>query len=398
MKRGFTLIELMIVIAVIVTLMAITFRLGSIGAESGARTTTITRMQRLENCLSGFHAAFGCYPPVKLHGNRSFEGQEESINWGNEGQAWKWVQKICKTQPIACRFPLPGYMSDSIKETSDLIAEAVGSGEYEDVFNSEDMRNWASSGFRSAGDASVEGRLQAFKNSVLWDELRLFQFGVMSYLLPRYIIMMGGGKNADGEDSFKFEDYAQWSQNNQRPCDPFTGSDVEWRTVYQWIQAYREKEDSGIDSEGAVKFQMIPSQAVCARWLPNLENLCYSSTRFPPIFGVNVIDSSGTVFSGIMGASQKLEFIVPRIRAATFSPDGDGSYRDQYVLGELTVYDGWNDEFYYYSRAPYQSYTLWSAGPDSKTFPPWIAEDKLSSQEIELKAKWTKDDITHMSN
>ena len=398
MKRGFTLVELMIVIAVLVTLMAITFRIANIASSAGNRTATITRMQRLENCLSGFYAAFGCYPPVKLHGNRSFEEQEDSINWGNEGRAWTLVQTICKTQPLACRFPLPGYMSDSIKEMSDLIAEAAGSGEYEDVFSSEDMRNWASAGFRSAGDASVEGRLHSLKNNVLWDDLKLFQYGVMSYLLPRYFIMMGGGMDAGGTDTFKFADYEQWTQNNHKPCDPFTGSDVEWSSVYEWVQKYKEKEDEGKNSEEAVKLQMIPSQAVCARWLPNIEGTCCSTTRFPPIFGVNIIDSSSSIFSGAKGGSLRIEAIVPRIRAATFSPDGDGSYRDQYVLGELTVYDGWNEEFYYYSRAPYQSYTLWSAGPDHKTFPPWIAEDKLSSQEIEIKAKWTKDDITHMSN
>ena len=84
MRRAFTLVELMIVIAVIVSLMAITFRIMNTVGDTEARTITITRMQRLENALSGFHAAFGCYPPVKLHGNRSFRGQEESINWGNE--------------------------------------------------------------------------------------------------------------------------------------------------------------------------------------------------------------------------------------------------------------------------------------------------------------------------
>ena len=66
MKRGFTLIEMMVVIAVLVTLMAMTFRLANIGSDTEARTMTISRMQRLENALSGFHAAFGCYPPVKL--------------------------------------------------------------------------------------------------------------------------------------------------------------------------------------------------------------------------------------------------------------------------------------------------------------------------------------------
>ena len=389
MKRGFTLVELMIVIAVLVTLMAITFRIANIASSAGNRTATITRMQRLENCLSGFHAAFGCYPPVKLHGNRSFGDQEQPINWGDESKAWESVREICLTQPVACRFPLPGYMSGSIKEMSDLIAEAAGSREYEDVFNSEDMRNWASAGFRSAGDTSVRDRFE--KTDANWGDLKLFQYGVLSYLLPRYIIMMGGssGKN----ETFVFQDYAQWTQNNQKPCDPFTGRPMEWMEVYELVKSLR----LGDKGENVVKLQMMPSQSVCARWLPNLEELCSSTANIPPIFGINVVDGSGSIFSGAMGQKINIENIVSRLRKATFSPDGYG-YRDQYVLGELTVYDGWDEEFYYYSRPPYQSYTLWSSGPDKKTFPTWLAEDRLSSQELEFKIKWTKDDIIHMSN
>ena len=66
MKKAFTLIELMITIAVLVILMGLVFRLNSAGTESQKRTVTIIRMQKLENCLSGYYAAFGSYPPVKL--------------------------------------------------------------------------------------------------------------------------------------------------------------------------------------------------------------------------------------------------------------------------------------------------------------------------------------------
>ena len=69
-KRGaFTLIEMLIVVVVLVTLMSMVFRLSSIGDESTCRVNTVERMQKLENCLSGYYAAFGCYPPVPLHGS-----------------------------------------------------------------------------------------------------------------------------------------------------------------------------------------------------------------------------------------------------------------------------------------------------------------------------------------
>ena len=43
----------------IVTLMAITFRLGNVGSASTYKSRTVNRMQRLENCLSGYYAAYG---------------------------------------------------------------------------------------------------------------------------------------------------------------------------------------------------------------------------------------------------------------------------------------------------------------------------------------------------
>ena len=44
---------MLIVVTVLVTLMGITFRLGSIGGPSSDRNQTVARLQRLENCLSG---------------------------------------------------------------------------------------------------------------------------------------------------------------------------------------------------------------------------------------------------------------------------------------------------------------------------------------------------------
>ena len=386
MKRGFTLVELMIVIAVLVSLMAITFRITNSVTDAESRTMTITRMQRLENALSGFHAAFGCYPPVKLHGNRSFEGQEESINWGNESEAWRWVQQICKTQPVGCRFPFPSGMTDYIRELSDLIAEAAASGEYEEVFSDQSMKEWAAAGFSSAAAGSVEDRLSAKKDRVLWSEIKLFQYGVMSYLLPRYFVMMGGSSKY-----FEAGGYAQWTKNNQRPCDPFTGDTIEWTTVYNWAEEQR----GGGKNENVVKLQMMPSQSACARWLPNLEGICRCDTDIN-LFGVHI--KSGHWRDRGIFDSMEIETLAPAVREACFTPDGNGSYKDQYILDSVTVQDGWGHEFYYYSRSPYQSYTLWSSGPDGKTFPPWIARDQLSGQELDLAAKWTKDDITHMSN
>lgn len=393
MKRAFTLIEMMIVIAVLVTLMAMTFRIGNVTADAEARTMTIARMQRLENCLSGFHAAFGCYPPVRLHGNRSFSGQERTINWGNESEAWRWVREICRTQPVGCRFPFPQQMTGAVVALSDLISDAAGSGEYEDVFSDETIRNWAMSGFTSSSDGDVEGKLSSKKDEVLWSEIKLFQYGVMSFLLPRYFVMMGGNSRYYmGEDG---TGYAQWTSNNQRPSDPFTGLPVSWATVYGWVEAYRNRNET--KDENVVKLLMMPSQAVCARWMPNLDGVCKCNTDIN-LFGVHIKSSHWRdrgIFDFQGGISRTF---VNAVYDTCFRPDDNGSFQSQYLLDEVTVQDGWGNEFYYYSRSPYQSYTLWSSGKDGKTFPPWISRDRLSGQELDLSAKWTKDDIIQLSN
>ena len=140
---------------------------------------------------------------------------------------------------------------------------------------------------------------------------------------------------------------------------------------------------------------MMPSQSSCARWLPNLEGICRCDTDLN-LFGVHI--KSGYWRDKGIFDSMSIEDLAPALYEACFTPDGNGSFKDQYILDEVTVQDGWGHEVYYYSRSPYQSYTLWSAGPDGKTFPPWIARDQLSGQELDLAAKWTKDDIAHMSN
>ena len=392
MKRAFTLIEMMIVIAVLVTLMAMTFRIGNVAADAEAHTMTIARMQRLENCLSGFHAAFGCYPPVRLHGNRSFSGQERTINWGNEDEAWRWVRNICRTQPVGCRFPFPERLTGAVVALSDLISTAAGSGEYEDVFDSETLQNWATSGFTSSSDGDVEGKLSSKKDEVLWSEIKLFQYGVMSFLLPRYFVMMGGNSRYyNGEDG---TGYAQWTSNNQVPSDPFTGRYTSWSQVYSWVNQYFNWNEK---NEDVVKLLMMPSQAVCARWMPNLEGVCKCNTDLN-LFGVHIKSSHWRdrgVFDFGGGVSKTF---VNAVFDTCFRPDEKNYFQSQYLLDEVTVQDGWGNEFYYYSRSPYQSYTLWSSGKDGKTFPPWISRDRLSGRELDVAAKWTKDDITQLSN
>ena len=410
MKRGFTLIELMIVMAILVTLMTVMFRIAGIGADADNRTRTIVRLQRLENCLSGYYAAFGSYPPVKLHGARDIylqtgvhgiqtDDRNESIwgwnpetfvKWIESGRdrkyrqpaeevAWSQVRAACKAQPVDCNFPFPSGYHDAIVALSDQMAELAAEGEdeeYEAYWSNENTRAKLIATFDDGGSESGgTGRFSdAQKRESDWRQLQLFRFGLMSFLLPRYLFMLGGN-----EDFFT-SGFAQWEDNNELPSDPFTGY-----TYNSWIDVKRYAQNN--TKNDVAHLANIPSQAVCARWVPNLEGICTCNRSTMTLFGVNIAD-------GGEGALKIRKNYVPEI----YSPKGPESVEDQYILDGVTVEDGWWHSFYYYSPEPHQTYVLWSAGPNGRTFPPWISRSKLGSAANKCVAVWTADDIIHMSN
>lgn len=96
-------------------------------------------------------------------------------------------------------------------------------------------------------------------------------------------------------------------------------------------------------------------------------------------FGVNIRGEGG-------------ELHIANTDIEIFSHDGSTAY--QYILDVVTVKDGWGRDFYYYSPAPYQHYQLWSAGPNGRTFPPWVDRAEINdSRAHTLIGKWVEDDI-----
>ena len=388
MKRAFTLIEMLIVVAVLVTLMSMVFRLTSIGGDTTARNLTVSRLQRLENCLSGYYAAFGSYPPVKLHGTRDINykvsghgiqtSDEQDINWNNPYQAWRQVEAACKAQPVDVAFPFPPAYEAKVSAVSEALKIKATSGkdEYKAFFASEEIRNKLSSGFTSSGNNP--GHFLSYSDSSDWRDLQLFKFGLMSYLLPRYLVMM------NGDESF-FRHYAQWVDNNSLPANPLTGKKYD-----NWAQVQDNSQSE--DATDLAKVANIPSQSICARWMPNLEGVC-SAEHSWTLFGINI------TANGYANLSDKN----PNIEVFTPGPaDEDSGYAYQYVLDSITVQDGWYNTLYYYSPAPYQSYVLWSAGPNGRTFPPWIPLDselvKNNDTAKSVISTWIQDDIVNMSN
>jgi len=362
MKKAFTLIELLIVIVVIVTLMAITFRLGGVASNSTYRNRTISRMQRLENCLSGYYAAFGSYPPVDLHASRNVylrvdnQGNQEENETAN--LEWASVRAACRAQPVAARFPFDSSQRPYVDAISKLVAKRANSSE----------SRWKAYQARRAelgGGFTALDNLNSVPDSQKessWQQVKIFQFGLMSFLLPRYLFMLSGIDNLSNLDKCP-----QWTASNRLAANPNNGT-----KFGSWENQLRYRSLT----------QRIPSQSVCARWMPNLEGQV-ACTGYPKFFGVSV--SMGGV--GFINAdSADIE---------VFSSGGSS----RYVLDGMTVWDGWGREFYYYSPAPFQSYRLWSAGPDGKTFPPWVPLESLQNEtDKTAAANWMSDDIMFMSN
>ena len=389
--------------------MSMVFRLSSIGGDSSRRTATISRMQRLENALSGYYAAFGTYPPVKVHGSRNpylrvnthgvqmmmgGDGVSENDDiwgwvdseglsvrdWNREQAAWRQVEAACRSQPVDCQFPFSSDMKPIVDATSEELKMWAEQSEK----MGEDLKKVLSSGFddgvssdpRRFGEGGGERKTE-------WSDVRLFRFGLLSYLLPRYLIMM----QFDQQNAEYFFGYAQWTANNSMPCDPMTGIKFSsWKEMQRYLQSNNNSDFARIAN--------IPSQAACARWMSAFENsICcnYDTT----IFGVNVKDSSQGA-----GSLPDWDESTATFTGEVFAPGGSHKCTtdSQYVLDKFTIKDGWGRELYYYSPAPHQTYVLWSAGANGRTFPPWISRKEMSSDADKCVTYWVRDDIQSLSN
>lgn len=387
MKRAFTLIEMLIVVAVLVTLMTVTFRITSVASDASKRNTTYARLQRLENCLSGYMATFGSYPPVKVHGYRDIYRRVEAggqsddhqeIDWNDDVKAWRQVKAACRSQPVSADFPFPDdqVYADMIKDLSEqqkAFAES-GDDQYRPFWEDPERKAQFMAGYDNGTSSSI-GRHSSQSEFSDWNNCKLFRFGLMSYLLPRYLVMMAGPE--------EFYDFAQWTDNNSTPSDPFTGNSLSWDDVRRKTQV--ENDDQRRNYRDYNTVAAIPSQSACARWIPNLAGICRCKKKNLKLYGVDISDGSG-------------------IRAedadiAIYSPNGTKSTANQYTLDKISVYDGWNTEFFYYSPSPHQQYILWSAGPNGRTFPPWISPESIQDTTAKKHiSSWTSDDIYPMSS
>ena len=345
--RAFTLIEMMVVVAVIGILIAGVFRLMSATGESNKRARTLARMQRLQNALSGFYAEYGTYPPVGLHlGNDPYDtnlrDEFGQLVWSGSA---KYDVKLlnagavaARSQPVSFEYPTPRSMDKLI--------------------------NTLFKGYQSVND--VLGPTAHTAPEYLWTEIKMFKFGMLSFLVPRVEVVAGGGietgLNSDGseadEPELGFFKSKQWMVNNGNAMRGID-KDTDEKKLRKALEAQRQLENRTV-----------------ARWLPNLEGIIrggntYSGvdTREPEHDGIYFPNSGHGYTKGATGGGSK------------------------YLLRGMTVTDGWGGIMYYYSAPPYQSYRLWSGGPNGKTFPPWIPLTSLKNEDRKIVTTAIEDDL-----
>lgn len=338
-NKGFTLIELMIVIAIIGILIGTTFKLMQVAVDAKARAVTVARMERLQNALSGYFSAYGMYPAVPANYVNTDPTGTDLVNEENgsplpdatEAHKAERAKASAHAQPIGFEYPTPRGLTTA--ELQKLLRD-------QNVYSMEDL--WSN-----------------MENRDNWETCKTFKFGLMSFLLPR-VEVTGIAYNRDGTENRKLEEsignvytMEQWKGNNK--SSSVDGMDN---------KANKER------AERLYKQRDVENE-VCRRWMPCFEGILRAFSD--NILGVNVNcnDGAGT-----------------RIRKRDFSKPPA-----KIALAYITIVDGWGNEFYYYSPPPYQSFRVWSAGPDGKTFPPWIPPNSLSGYPEKLTQQWIRDDI-----
>ncbi|MDD2598257.1 MAG: type II secretion system protein [Kiritimatiellae bacterium] len=337
-KRAFTLLELMVVLVIIGILIASVFKLFSAVSENSKTAQTKARMERLQNAISGFYSSYGTYPPVPLYANpdpmnasddRGAQGGEK-IPWsgGQKTAAARWA---ARAQPVSFEYPYPQTYDEFVNEKfRDQQIRTVN-----EVYNN-----------------------AATIPNAMWEEVKMFKFGLLSFLLPRVELV-----GIPPETS---------AFSRDQPIEGFYHS-KQWGLHNKSSRIGAGNKDK---LRNALKGQRELEMRECAKWLPNLEGIL--SGHAPTIMNT-VLQGGGDVQDSMGGSHQ--------FRGA-YSKDGQKT-----ILFCTTVVDGWGNDFFYYSAPPYQSYRIWSAGSDGNTFPPWIPLESLSSDDLKLVSGWTKDDI-----
>ena len=332
--QAFTLIEMMVVISVIAILMLASFRMLRAAAYAKKVTETQARLERIQNALAGYYAVYAHYPEVPFYMDLNPDKNGfDPMSRGTVGES-DWERKA----DLTVRYLQPvAFEYPTPNRLNKFIPE---------IFK------------RDVVALNAVAEKIDYKESD-WATSKIFRFGLVSFLLPRLDVV---GVPLPGTD-----DNGEKYQDNAPLLKLFTN--IQW--IEQSADPTRKPGDNGRSDEYLAQLvrQQIAQREACVNWLPHLAGTISGYNAGGACGG---LQSRWTTLNGVTGQGREVAVLV------------------------ATVEDAWDHEFYYYSPPPYQSYRIWSAGGDGKTYPPWISsnEGDYTKEDRRKKiAKWTKDDI-----
>ncbi len=286
--RGFTLVEMLVVVLVIVILSAMTLRtVGAIGRNNDISKTR-AQVERVATACEEFKAIYGKYPPVSFYpgGAQPFEFEHATV----------------------------GGMGDT---ESEGLARNI--------------------------------RTKDRRKEVAWRETRLFTFGLLSFFLPRY----NGFVHAPGSDDLSGYPYTFAGVTAQANGN---GSRTKGNALSQYVN-YNKFVDGAISGD--------------------TERDLAAVRRILPILGGKLkFDNSGVEDWGIIS------------RDVRYRANSTGEGASEITNRIYTVYDAWGNSLHYQSIPPYETFKVWSYGPDGKT---GVVEEEINGAKKEID--YSRDDI-----
>lgn len=271
-KKGFTIIEMMIVIVIIAVLSGFVFRMMTLSGQKNDIAETKSIIEKISNALEAYRAEFGSYPPVAVYNG---------------------------IQPVIYEFPVPGTgVEGDLGITPSMAAQMVN-------------------------DSRTENK---------WNEFPVFTFGLASYFYPRYW-STGQVSPKEFYGDLEYDDVV-----SRR------GSKVDkGRIINQWTD-HNNREDDRISIQ-----DMNKDMLAVKKLLPMLD---------------------GSV-EAVIKNRQRI-WKVKDWGCAEYH--GEGPHHEykgrEYANSAIVFDDAWDRYLHYQSNPPYDSYRIWSAGPNGSTCDP----------------------------
>lgn len=310
-KAGFTFIELLVVVVVIVILAGAVFRLIGTIEASREKADTQAILAKVALALEAYKGIYGKYPPVPYYNDEKAK---------HRGQLM--------------RFEYPLFDDFYYPEFDDAAVELIVAADGNETIDWKDVE-----GAKSHG---------------------IFTFGLCSFFLPRYQLASEGGigwfgiKNATSSGTVGDSDAASW--------------DEDAHVFGQWYQFNKRRADSMVgDSTRDLN--------AVRRIIPYLGGSVAANGK------VNLKGSIVQVANG-----EQMDFRHVKGKTLPGIPICRATIKDGYARGNSNLGD---HDLRYYSRPPYESYELRSAGPDDRT----IGDIRGDGSVIKAGDAETEDDI-----